>query len=433
MTAHFDLEVALAEPDCPGCGHSRVRPVDITQNGKLLIRCRVCEWFGYANLPAITKTMIYLDTSTVSHIGRARARGEKDSPWLTLYERLQRAVSLDVVCCPGSSIFEDEAELSKHYKAIVEIPRTLAAPVMRHALEIEECQTFRALDGFLRGELAALETKPPASDAFYEDVHKWLPMYSVSTGRASPIEWIEARRATKVVQREMFEQIYLDYAKENASLEQMRAIEGRGYGKGVLRKGLSVIRQRAGAEPISAADPSAPLWATTLDLILGRIQKNKHCSLDEALAIATNFLSSDHYQATPHVDIAVKLHTALAMLCRGEQPRLPKASDGYDVNHIAIYMPYMDVFIADSFFATVCNQNNVRLGDTYSTDIVSLGEREIPAVIDRIDRMVEASPQAPLAKRITDAIHQGGFHQEWASAMSAYLREHGVDPDDRGR
>ena len=429
MSEHLDLEAALSAPNCPECGCPGVRPIDITSGSQLLVRCRACQWYAYADLPALTKTVIYLDTSTVSHIRAAKSRGETESPWLKLYDKLRGAVGLNVVCCPLSSIVEEEAELSAASKEILDISRTLAAPSMRHQLEVQERQIFRALDRFLRGEAPTLETGPPWSDAFYEDVHKWLPMYSVSVNRGSLPEWIEARRATKKVMQGMVEEVYLDYATNGTSLEEMRAIERKGYGKGLLLKGMGVIRQRAGVEPVDAADPYAPYLPTTLDLILQKIRETKGCQLDEAIALATAFLLGDNYSATPHVDIAVKVHTAVAMLCRGERPRLPAAGDAYDINHIATYLPYTNVFVADSFFATICNQTNVGVTEMYSTEVISLGEKDILAFLDRLDRLVEAAPQAPLAKRITDAIHLGGFHEELARKMSEYLKRRGIDPD----
>jgi hypothetical protein len=91
-------------------------------------------------------------------------------------------------------------------------------------------------------------------------------------------------------------------------------------------------------------------------------------------------------------------------------------------------MPYMDVFIADKFFADLCNQKHLRLGELYSCEIRSLGPTDIPDFIARLDKIVESAPQTALASRIAYTIHAGGFHQEFAERAEAFLRSKGIDP-----
>ncbi len=102
----IDLDSSLERPPCPNCGKGRIRPVDIFDGKHLTFQCPIpeCRWTGQAKLPEIRKKIIYLDTSTVSHMARALKRKETDSSWIKLYGRLQSATGAEVICCPGSSI-----------------------------------------------------------------------------------------------------------------------------------------------------------------------------------------------------------------------------------------------------------------------------------------------------------------------------------------
>ena len=116
------------------------------------------------------------------------------------------------------------------------------------------------------------------------------------------------------------------------------------------------------------------------------------------------------------------------MLCRGTNPRLPKPGDPYDIDHLATFLPYLDILLADRFFADLCNQSHLRLGDLYGCEIRSLGPTDIPDFIAHLDKIVESASQTAIASRIAYAIHKGGFHQEFAERAEAFLRSKGIDP-----
>src|SRR5687768_9414912 len=93
------------------------------------------------------------------------------------------------------------------------------------------------------------------------------------------------------------------------------------------------------------------------------------------------FLTSAHVAETPFAYVRGQLQAELAMRCRGNERRTPKPGDQHDTEHMATFMPYVDVFFADQFFASMANQNNLRLGEKFNTTIRSLPPREIPEFI----------------------------------------------------
>lgn len=427
-----DLETFLERPSCPECKTGRVRAIDIYDGEHLTLQCPIprCRWTGHARLPEIRKKIIYLDTSTVSHIVRAISRAEDESPWADLYHTLRKAAECEVICCLGSSILESEAELSRYSAEIVRLSREFADPGLKHQLGIHKKQIFRALNRFLAGEQPILETDLDPGEAFHEKIHRWLPMYDISVNMATPREWIESRRKTKAAIRDDVERIYSEYAVGGIPFDAIRKNEAQGFGRAILIDGKQCLRRRLGLEPIPNNVDFLGTWIpNTFDSIVYFLRERLRLSYFEAVAKAEEFLLSDHIHRIPVVDITSKLHAAVAMLSRGASPRIPKASDLYDIEHIASFAPYVDIMIADRFFADLCNQSHLRVGDTYHCQIRSLGQKEVPTFIQDIEALVRNAPQTKLAKRISNAIEVGGFHREFAERARAYLRARGVDPD----
>ena len=142
-----------------------------------------------------------------------------------------------------------------------------------------------------------------------------------------------------------------------------------------------------------------------------------------------DFLVSPHVVDTPFGCTSGKLQAGLARLCRGTNARQPKPGDQYDIEHVATFMPYVDVFIADGGIAALANQNHLRLGETFGTSIQSLGENEIPAFIDWLESLADGNEVAALSERISEAIWQGGFHQDFAAHMRRMVPEAILDEE----
>lgn len=418
------LDALLELPPCTRCDQGRVRPIDIFDGVHLTFRCsnRRCTYDRRVKLPSLSRTVLYLDTSTVSHMARALKRGEDTaSPYVRLYQALRRATARNVIACPGSSIVESEAELSQLADAIVKMSRQLGDPGLSHELEVKESQLFRAYGRFVGAEEPSLEQHPPRSDAFNNDLNEWHSMFSVRSNIRPSAEFAEERRNAKVQLVEQVTAIYSQYADENLSLEEIAEREAAGFGLGILGDAQRTFGDRVARA--TGAERSPFVWLpTTFDKLAYAVQKRRSCSAADAAREASEFLRSRHVALLPMAQVGARMHAGLAMMLRGPMPRKPKASDLYDVEHLATYLPYVDVFICDRFIADLANQGHVNLPSLFDVSIRSLAKSEIDGFIAWLDNLVTTSPVAALAERVYGAIWAGGYHQEFAAYAEQYMK-----------
>ena len=412
------LEKYLPRPRCESCGKGYVRPIDV-MNGSVVFRCSrqgFCLFTVREELPQMRKTIVYLDTSTVSHMARAKGRKDASDPYFKLYEALRRASHRNLIACPDSTIVETEAEFSALADTIVQMSRHLSDPGLNHPLHVREAQLFRALDHWMADDGAQVDTAPPWRDAFESDIHAWHSTFNVFMNMRMPEEFTEAAKRAKGRCLPQVAEVYQAYADASLTFDQVAEREKGGYGPRLLLDGRVSIEKKMLFQQGKITDPNV-MWPSTFEKIAARIQQRRVCSIDESLTAAADFSRSSYVAETPFASISGRLQAALALLCRGNAPRQPKPGDQYDIEHIATFMPYVDVFIADKGMAALANQNHLNLGESFNTKIRSLGEKEIPAFIDWLDSLAVASEVAALSERIMDSIWQGGFHQEFATTM----------------
>jgi hypothetical protein len=381
-----------------------------------------CFFTVHAELPPLTKKVIYLDTSIVSKMAKAKARAEQDSPYFQLYEALRRATARNLIVCPGSTIVETEAEFSALSDTIIDMSRQLSDPGLHHELQVKETQLFRALDRWLAGAPPEMEATPAWRDAFEGDPDVWHSTFNVFMNTRTPEDFVASARAAKTATLPQTEELYRAYERDGFTFAQIVEVEEYGFTEAVRINGRNMIAARL-AYTKGETDNFHVWWSSTFDKLAMAIQHDTKCSVADALRRAIDFLVSPHARTTPYSYISGRLQAQLAMLCRGGQPRLPDDGDHYDIEHMATFVPYVDVFIADKFFASIANQKNLRVGDPWGTEIRSLVPKEIPDFIAWLESLAAGNEVAALSERISDSIWQGGFHQDFVAHMQATMPE----------
>ncbi|HKR64219.1 MAG TPA: hypothetical protein VJZ00_10860 [Thermoanaerobaculia bacterium] len=395
-------------------------------NGHVVFRCSVpkCYLTVHAELPPLSKKLIYLDTSIVSKMAKAKARGETDAPDFKLYEALRRASARNLIVCPGSTIVETEAEFSALSDTIIDMSRQLSDPGLHHELQVKETQLFRALDRWLAKQPPEMEMELALSwrDALQSDPDVWHGTFNVVMNMRTPEDFVASARAAKTATLPEIEEMYRAYERDAFTFRQIVEVEERGFPEAVRINGRNMIAARL-ANTQGLTDNVHVWWSSTFDKIAMMIRHRTDCSEEDALRRAIDFLVSPHARTTPYSYIAGRLQAQLAMLCRGEKPRLPDDGDHYDIEHMATFVPYVDIFIADKFFAGIANQKNLRIGDPWGTEVRSLVPKEIPSFIDWLESLADGNEIAQLSERISESIWQGGFHQDFVERMKATMPE----------
>lgn len=418
------LEKYLPRPRCESCGKGIVRAVDV-MTGNVVFNCSNrpnCFFTVHVELPALTKKIIYLDTSIVSKMAKAKAREEKEYLDFRLYEALRRATARNLIVCPGSTVVETEAEFSALSDTIIDMSRQLSDPGLHHELYVKEAQLFRSLEQWLTGLPPEMELAPPWSDAFHSDPDKWHSMFNVIVNIRTPANFIASGRAAKTATLAQIENLYREYERDGFTFKQILEVEERAFSEAVRIIGRNMIAARLAH--VRGEMDNAFVWlSSTFDKIAMMIQHRTSCSSDDSLRRAIDFLRSSHAWTTPYSYILGRLSAQLAMLCRGDRPRRPDDGDHYDIEHMATFVPYVDVFIGDKFFAGIANQNNLRVGDPWGTEIRSLVPKEVPDFIDWLESLADGSEVAKRSESISESIWQGGFHQNFVKHIKATMPE----------
>ena len=277
-------------------------------------------------------------------------------------------------------------------------------------------QLFRSLERWLVGEPAEMELTPPWQDAFQSDPHVWHATFNIIVNIRLPEDYVASARTTKTAMLPQIEEVYRAYERDGFTFKDILEIEERGFAEAVRITGRDMYAARI-AYTKGQTDNADVWWSSTFDKIAATIEHHTACSMEESLRKAIDFLVSTHATTIPFAYINGRLQAQLAMLCRGDQARLPDDGDHYDMEHMSTFVPYVDIFIGDKFFAGIANQKNLRIGDPWNTEIRSLTPREIPDFIDWLESLADGNEIAQLSERISESIWRGGFHQEFAAHL----------------
>lgn len=118
-------------------------------------RCIHC-WFDKSlPLPAVKKTIIYLDQFVLSNMMKELdpSKQNADGFYWTLFEKLDRLSKLQLIVCPDSPIQDHESVVDTRYEKIRTVFRQLSRGVsFRDPTTILHAQIMRAFDGWRNGQ-----------------------------------------------------------------------------------------------------------------------------------------------------------------------------------------------------------------------------------------------------------------------------------------
>jgi hypothetical protein len=422
------LDKYLPGPKCELCGTGTIRPVDVL-NGQLLFSCSnrpPCAFTSLVPLPVLHKRWIYLGAGIVGRMARTWAGGDSSAPYAQLYQALRTASENNLIAIPGAGIVETGVEYAQYSDVLVEMKRDFTAPGLRRELDVREAQLSRALDRWMNGEEPLLEVDPPWQDAFDADPDVWQTAFRTFLTVPAQTTFPEFTKREKESALPEIAAAYQTYSDSDRSFEQMVAVEKTWFGKSAIMNGREAYASRKAVLRGEAIDTENVPFTTTVDKLTIQIDRHAKCGSDEAYARTIEFLVSPHAAEIPFSYSYAHLQAAFALLCRGPEARYPTVEDQYAIEHMATFMPYVDVFVADPDMAAMANET--RVGEKFNAKIQALGEKDVTAFIEWLEGLSAGDDLELLSRRVNEAMILGGFHQYVTVAPRSEVVEEQAPP-----
>lgn len=360
--------------ECPDCGEIAFGCLHIAQawGGKdyIELACERCCTTYRADLPKLSKKVLYLDQLAISHMMHAREQGTNER-WGKLFARLKKMIGLERIICPTSHRHRDESELSSvRFKRLMETCRTLAmGSRLRPSWEVQTSQIRHAHDAFLKGEEAhwALDHR----DAFEDDPNAWHDMFTIDIDWPHDPEQASERRGSKMAVHKVMESLYADPAYVGCPFEEHVRRETNGFARGLIGafcKEMKEIQEMwVGTR---TPDPAALLGSPGARMVQMILEATLPVASSDPFTKVRDFFSSAQFASVPAVRINAIMRALMALKSR-DSGRRPKPSDQYDVEVISAYLPYCDAMLIDGEMRSFAHDGKGHLDREYKTELFS--------------------------------------------------------------
>ena len=284
---------------CDKCDEVEVRKLLVAEN-KLTRACSACGTRTSINLPSLRKTVVYLDQNFLSSSMRGEPR------FVGARQKLEALVADEAVVCPYSSVHIDETYLwrdSRSAELLREIRELARFQAFKDESEIRRSQLRRSLTAFLEDEDP--DTSVASTDALPATAHHWTRSAHVSVNRdwSEVVDFDELRNLKDRIGRSLVGTLAAWRSEFSGSQETKRqeadAIARYYWG---IWKDIHTLS--ANVDPLGEPVDFSMVrgFARTL---------SKHDQPVKSSANFADFLASEHFRATPHIDIATTLWTTL--------------------------------------------------------------------------------------------------------------------------
>lgn len=393
MATLEELGQAFKHPTCRCCDRGRMIAAGI-HFGKLKLFCNNCREVVWVEPPAIRKKLVYLDNGVIANMLKSESDGSRKTIFTDLVEVASRANALQVAIFPTSPLARQEAELRdpKMFELWLNMARGLGSSKLRNPLSIKREQFKRALERFLAKAEPTMSSKPPLLDAFYDDPHAWVDVLRFDVNWRTTADDIEASRERKDAILPAYQQVREQYRKDGFSFDQIRQAELDGIGITILAE----LRQYV----YRTQKDDAEFYLPPLYIRLHQHLQDKHeQSVAEAQRQLQAFLNSEYVKTVPHAQIDSLLTAGLF----SEANRDIGRGDDFDIQHIASYLPYVDVMVVDGYMAHLATKNPLKLHERFDTVILSSKKRGVERLIEMLGSWIAEAPHAQVARQVSEA------------------------------
>ena len=303
------------------------------------------------------KLLIYLDQNYLSNLAKVDLIGRVPKEYLTLRSRLQAGFAAEKLVVLASVTHSIESDLTPNWKEhIKDLQASIGHTGLCDPMEIKECQIARGIQVFIGcGELKDV--------IFFEDAFEDWP------DRPVPLFQMDLRQPSRS-------------AKEN---ERRVSLAAR----------LDPVRRRVRDGRIRFPD----LYKDELNSMRSAMTEDKWAThyaavADVDLDTYSKFVSSDAFSQIPIINLEVAL---LAQLMSTQSNRSITPSDVPDMDTMAAYLPYCDMYATDKTVANVAR--NLKLPNQYACQIFDASLAGVESLSQAVHRHIETSEPVNIVTR----------------------------------
>jgi hypothetical protein len=405
-----DMFIGGPYKPCPSCGRGTFGVyIDTGGSTSYLRECTSCRHSEHRHLPAVRKTVVYLDQFVISNLtklldvscrGHAAVTGEPF--WMQLYERMELARDLQAIVFPDSDFHSDESFISEDpsYEALKDVYEHLSGGVSFYdAQTISRLQILSCFSTWLQGR-----PEPETLNAervMHGTPHEWSGRIRIGVNMGRPFHNVEEMRARRKASHAQFASIFQEWQRSPQPINQTIANEARAFGRTAIRiYSNHVTREReamtrheadlaAGRRPDFALEDLFPPAHAALVRDLLREAQAHGLSPEEAQGAVLKFFESDSFMEIPSIKLSSFLFASIARKAAHGQKAVPSEGVFTDVEAIASLLPYCDAMVLDREMAGLLRDEPLRSAVArYGTRILSLSNRD--EILDYLDAVVAA-------------------------------------------
>ena len=366
-------------------------------------RCIQC-WFDKSlPLPAIKKTIIYLDQFVLSNMMKELDPSKEYAHgfYRTLFEKLDRLSKRQLIVCPDSPIQDYESVVDTRYEKIRAVFLQLSQGVGLHnPITILHAQILHAFDCWRSGR--PCDCHVTRDFAFTEKPDVWQDLFRIELNFTVPGLAQELKTNRGIFTRHLHD-VCQDWQKdESFSFKETFDNELAAVGKTILQQHSHYLARYAAWRSGQAALDDEVCFPPPASKLVSRMLTELGSAIpdmNERYQAISKFFASEQFRAVSGARISALFWATIARQIRtGCKPgRFPKGSMYNDIDVVAMYSPFCEAMFVDKEIAHLTKQGELREELGGRTRFFSLRQREKNEFLDYLNGIERSASAEHLA------------------------------------
>ena len=321
-------------------------------------RCRKCWQKGDFPLWPLSRKVIYIDQFAISNMTKAlnkagpRHTAAAANPfWVTLFERLERVVKLQLVICPDSDVHRHESMVSGFFEPLKRMYEQFSRGVSFDSTDqIAQRQLNTALLAWLVGEVPQYDFNPERIT--HHGLQEWKPNYIISVSGEYPASIVGGIRKFRDEVHSKIHALFEDELRTtpNKDFKYWLDREREAGGRAILQARQLYLQRMyemaIGTVPFSFENVYSSNGLDQFNLI-AEVLRARGTPENELVSRLRAFLASDAFKDYPASRIATLIWAAIGQAAAGGQKEPPNAGMSNDIRLLTL-LPYCDAMFVDN-------------------------------------------------------------------------------------